>query len=517
MLLRASPQILTASVALIYLIFPTKNYYWDGVRFASVIEGNDGSASLIHPHHLLYNSLGYGIYQLVQFFGVHVRALQVLQISNCILSALSAWLLFRILFRRLGSIYLSSILTLAFSFSATWWKYSTDADSYIPSILFLIVCLHLLIISKKPRPFSLALAHSASMFLHQLAVFFFPAIVVGILFQTTSLSLRDRVRKICEYSFTAAFVTIGVNYYCFHLQTGSFAFVQFARWLTSYVQGPESYSFSFALANNFRMSLRAQLRMFFEGRFNWTEGLLSWPIILLISTLVVFTIILAYRFCRALPSLRLKRPFNLKIDTSDRMLVGICLTWSSFYVVFLFFWYPYFTPYRIFSLPPLICLVAVMLKGRLDTFERKTNVAMFIAAMAISNFVFFIFPLTHVEKDPPLSFALRMQREFRRDSVVFYSAANADNQLVRYMNPAVEWRRFTGDPIEIERLLHDDNLNNQHSIWLETSAIDQIGQTAEGRNWLATHTDADRQQNLNQRGYRIELVPLRSTYFQRSE
>src|SRR5450432_1456800 len=173
---------LPLGTAAIYLSFPTKNYYWDGISFASSIENASGlSNSLIHPHHLLYNVFGYGIYQLTQFLGWHIRAVQVLQISNGIFAGVCAWLLFRFLNRTLSSIWTAALLTLVFSFSSTWWKYATDADAYVPSVLLLLVCLNLLLTVEKVRPLLLALAHTAAMCLHQLAVFFYPVVVVGIL------------------------------------------------------------------------------------------------------------------------------------------------------------------------------------------------------------------------------------------------------------------------------------------------------------------------------------------------
>lgn len=81
---KAAPWLLSLGVLLVYLSFPTRSYYWDGIDFALAIENSRGlSASLIHPHYTL------------------------------------------------RSAHLSLVLTALFSFSATWWKYSTDADSYV--------------------------------------------------------------------------------------------------------------------------------------------------------------------------------------------------------------------------------------------------------------------------------------------------------------------------------------------------------------------------------------------------
>jgi len=170
-------------ILIVYLAFPTRTYYWDGVNFALSIENSSGfSRSLIHPHHLLYNVFGYAIYHICNAAGLNVRALQALQVTNGVLSALCAALFFRFLLQTLRSVYLSSVLTLLFAFSATWWKYSTDADSYVPSILLCVICLNLMVDGQKPRPFCVASVHAASMFMHQLAVFFYPVIYCAQLF-----------------------------------------------------------------------------------------------------------------------------------------------------------------------------------------------------------------------------------------------------------------------------------------------------------------------------------------------
>ncbi len=93
------PWALAAAVLLIYLLFPTKNYYWDGVDFAYDIERASAALdpALIHANHLLYSPLGRLAYELSRALGFEARALEVLQVKNCLLSALCALLLFFVL------------------------------------------------------------------------------------------------------------------------------------------------------------------------------------------------------------------------------------------------------------------------------------------------------------------------------------------------------------------------------------------------------------------------------------
>jgi len=206
------PKILPLAICLgilaTYLSLPTRNYYWDGIGFAQAIEETPKfAASLIHPNHLVYTAAGYLAYRLVHALGFHTRALVTLQMTNSLLSAAGAYLFFELLMSCLGSAYLSSVLTLAFSFAATWWKFSTDANSYVPSVLLLLVCFHLVLPGRSSRPALAGVAHTGAMLFHQLAVLFYPVVVVGLLQQTSLLSLRRRLFVVLQYSAIALLLT----------------------------------------------------------------------------------------------------------------------------------------------------------------------------------------------------------------------------------------------------------------------------------------------------------------------
>src|SRR3954447_5428698 len=67
----------------IYLLLPTKNYYWDGMAFAVVIERAQHWPELFSVHHLLYEFVGAGLYRL---FGGHIRALYLMQSFNSLVA-----------------------------------------------------------------------------------------------------------------------------------------------------------------------------------------------------------------------------------------------------------------------------------------------------------------------------------------------------------------------------------------------------------------------------------------------
>src|SRR6185436_16088380 len=115
------------------------------------------NASLAHPSHLLDMVLNYVVYRAVLWTGLQPRALTVLQVNNCIFAAAAACVFFRICLDRFRSLYVSLSLTALFAFSATWWKFATDANGYILAVLLLLVCFYLILPGRKPQPFMLAL------------------------------------------------------------------------------------------------------------------------------------------------------------------------------------------------------------------------------------------------------------------------------------------------------------------------------------------------------------------------
>ena len=181
------------AIGAVYLAFPTKAYFFDGIDFAYTIEQSPRlQPSLAHPNHLIYNVVGWIFYRLLLGLGLEVRAVTALQVLNSVLSVLSAYVLLQILKSTLRSLYLCYCLTLLFAFSATWWKYSTDADAYIPSVLFLLISFYLALPNRKFNPLLVALTYSIGLCFHQIAIVFFPVLVVAMFLQTAEHPRRQR-------------------------------------------------------------------------------------------------------------------------------------------------------------------------------------------------------------------------------------------------------------------------------------------------------------------------------------
>ena len=495
-----APLILFIVTAAVYLLFPTRVYYWDGIVFAQAIE--DASAlnpSLVHPNHLVYNFAGYLFYKLLRVLAADIRALTALQILNSLLSALCVRVLFSILMHTLRSFYFSICLACLFAFSATWWKFSTDANAYIPSVLFLLISFYLVLPDQKPRPLLTAFTFFLGMAFHQLAVFMFPVLALGVYLQDGSGTLKRQALNTVYFAVVAVVLIIAAYAGLFYLATGTLDLVKLLRWTVSYSPDAET---KFNLWSNLQYSLRGHVRLFFGGRINALRGLMNPAIVVLLLCLVAA---IPFFIVNLLKNLR--RP-ELLLQTRQKTVLLLSLLWTAVYVVFLFFWLPQNTFYRLFYLPALIIVLGLALSSVKNVRAGTRALAAFVIATALANFLFLIYPFSHTEKYPPLAFALQMNREWPAGTVVFYRNESSDVSLVRYFTPRARWMRmhlkFMDDPNAEMRKTYDEG----GTVWFETSTIDAFHSNAYGIQWLEMHARKETLRELNDGAYRIRFIQV---------
>jgi hypothetical protein len=503
------PLILSAGVLLAYLPLLTKNYYWDGIFFARVIEDARGlDASLLHPNHLVYNVVGYLFYKLAQGAGLRVRAVEVLQILNCFFGAASAYVLFRILQDCFKSVYLSVTLTLLFALSATWWKFATDADSYIPSVFFLLVSFYFVLPQRrKPRPFLVAGAHAASMLFHQLAIFFFPVALLGIFLQTTSQPTRRRLADALKYALAAFLFTFPVFLYSFYLTTGGFELAPFVRWLTTF--SPE-HGFTFTFRDNLTYTLRGHSRLVVGGRLSFLRDLGGPFMYAMTALLMAVAAVFFYRFFRYFKELRTARGTAPEDGSRLRALQLLCGVWTVTYVVFLFFFIPQNTFYRLFYLPALVLLAGTFLAPyeAAPNHAHRYRAALFVAMLAIANLTFTAYPYAQVRATPPLALALGLNQSWPSGTVVYFAQWNSDNSLVKYFNPQTVWREVNRESFEkeIKEATGDP-------AWMDTTLIDLYLSTLEGQAWLDAHTLRRPEHELVNDKFKLRFYEIKTDSF----
>ncbi len=511
--------VVSLGLLVLYLAFPTKAYYWDGIVFAQAIEdaSTGASVSLAHPNHLLYNFAGYFFYKLLRGFNENLRAVTALRILNSIFSTGSATILFLILRDTLRSTYFAVCLTLLFALSATWWKFSTDANAYIPSVFFLLLSFYLVLPERKPRPLSCALCFFAAMCFHQLAVIAFPVFALGVYSQDSTLPNGRRLRVAIVFTVVSFVLIVGVYALVFYKATGSMELARLLRWTASYSLDADT---RFDLWSNLAYSLRGEVRLFFGGRLNLLRGLMNPVLVLLIALFALAVLWLLYAVLANLLALkrRLREAHQLPQQKEARLLpqrnvirlsprqktvLLLALAWAGVYLVFLFFWLPQNTFYRVFYLPAIPILLGLALAAFPHTASRRTfATAAFVIAAGLANFLFLIYPFSHVEKYPPLAFAFQLNREWPPGTVIYYGSQNSDEALVRYFNPGTEWRLLSAD------LPVDTGAWPETGAWLETSAIDRLSSTSEGARWLQSHTRPESSHELNNGAYRLRFIQL---------
>jgi hypothetical protein len=442
-----------------YVVLPTRNFYWDGVAFAIAIEKNYSPSALVHPSHLIYALWGAWLYDLFDWIGLPIRSLYLMQVANALLAGLAVILLYRCLRVQGWSSELGVIAVLTFGFSATWWKFATDANAYIPAI-FLLLCAYLLL--QDSRMVWLAgLAQAAAMLFHELAIFFLPVAFLLLWKRRAAITM---MAVYCVEALAPVAIAYAWAYRAAHPPGG------FLAWLTSHSSDSE---FAFNPIRDLVYTLRGTLRLFFGGRLPDVvhDPLSVGAEILLACAVVGF----AFYAWRALPLHWSQPPAAL-------------LLWLSLYVAFLFFWMPQNTFYRLFYLAPLV----LMLFMALEDAPRVHRAGFFFAAVLLLwNFVFLTYPESRAEFNAPLRFALAQHDRWPPGSAIVFHRFHPDLWTISYFNPQASWFGLDrADLGEMERDLAYAR-SQKKPLWVEETAYDLVDGIPQGREWLMEHEHRD--------------------------
>jgi hypothetical protein len=475
---------------LFYLLLPTRNFYWDGVGFAAAIEASHGSlAALLHPNHLVYNLLGYAAWRAAAACGLAVRALFILQALNAFFAAGAVFLIWNILVELTGSTRRSAWGSLLFAFASNWWRFAGDADAYIPSVFFLILSFRLLLPAARQRPLGAALAHSAAMIFHELAVLFFPAAVIVLIGYRCradkSGGKRSRSMGVIAYSI-AALLSTGTAYaLAFLVARPHDGLLEFWNWITAHAQDAV---FRFPPPGALKLSVRGTLRLFFGGKVN--EVIPGWISAAGALAFCAIIILLLHMLARSFRKMR-RDSFRglwhrLRSWTPATHAMS---AWVVSYMVFLYFWQPQNVFYRLFYLPPLLLLLAAAPLWRAD---RTRFLALLAAGAFVWNFTVSVYPSSRAEANEVLVFAREHSRELDQGANILYSNFHTDLWLISYFDPQAAWIPEPSPEIgrlESRRL---EAAQKGQSLWLEETAYDAVAALPGGPMWLDQHVDRGR-------------------------
>lgn len=472
---------------LIYLALPTKNYYWDGVSFAQTIESARQWTELLHPNHLVYCLIGEAAYRAL---GSTVRALYLLQIMNAVFAAATIYVVFGIIGAISKSKSATLLLTALFAFSGTWWRFATDADAYILSVFLITACAALLVPHQRAHPVSVAVLHTSAMLVHELALFFFPAVLFALWHQEPQDQRSRRITRVLSYIALTGTLTLGAYVAAFVAENGGGAPVRFWAWTTSHA---EDAAFSFHLIQNVSATARSWIQLLLTGRaalVRYSQPTTIVLIALLASTLVALVLSVIGR-----------RKYHGRIGVQNPVFFYFALLWFGAYFLFLFFWLPHNTFYKLFALPAGIFLIVSCWKPANNPKGHSIS-TLLVATMALSNLTFGIVPYSRITANPAVNFAAHLDSALQNGAVVYYWTFNTDDWFVRYFNPQSVWRHFdTTSTI-------DTDLSLGKVVWLDTTAIQHFA--VEDPTWLTNRSaGADRREEVSPRVY-IRFVHLRS-------
>jgi len=436
------------------LLLPTRNYYWDGVAFAINVEKQLPLRDTLHPNHLLYTAACVWLYHAAVLIGIKTRALFLMQFVNSLLAGACVTLVYRALRRRAIRAEGAIAGALAFAFAATWWKFSTDADAYIPAIVLLLCANDLL---ETRRSVVLAgVTHAAAMLFHELAFLFLPV----------ALWRLKEPKKVVFYATCSLGPTSIAYVLAYRLVCGQFRAAGLAGWVMAH--SPDA-SFSWSPVRDLGLTIEGTLRLFFGGRL---DQVAAQP----------FTIIGAVALVACVSGLAVgwKRggPLQFRLPPKDLLL------WVGVYLAFLFVWMPQNTFYRLFYLAPLVigacCAVRRTRADRLLPW-------MVCGVLFLWNLVFAIYPQSRVENNAALRFALEQHDHWPPGTPIAFHVFHPDLWTISYFNQQAAWIGL--DKMDLDRL--DQNLTSARQrsqpLWLEATAYEFLSADPAGRRWLASH------------------------------
>lgn len=193
---------------LIYIFFSTNNSTLDAWFFAAQVKNN---GDIFQPHHLLYNAFSYCILQILIFCKVSVDVLFLMKIINAIFAILILWLLKKIIQELHINISLKEqyIYSVFIGFSFSFWRFSTENETYIIPIFFSLLAsfyfLKYQLFSKNKYLIISSLMASLACLFHQIHFWWWLGLLLGLLFFDKNITTKI-YRKVFLFIFPALLV-----------------------------------------------------------------------------------------------------------------------------------------------------------------------------------------------------------------------------------------------------------------------------------------------------------------------
>ncbi len=116
-----------------YVLFPNQNTQIDSWYYSACVKHHH---DLFNHHHLLYNWFARGFFLFLKLFFVSIEALTALRIMNAMFACFSLIAFFHVLLNFKIASKTAVLLSLLAGFSFGFWRFATDAETYIIPIFF---------------------------------------------------------------------------------------------------------------------------------------------------------------------------------------------------------------------------------------------------------------------------------------------------------------------------------------------------------------------------------------------
>jgi hypothetical protein len=457
----AAPYLLLIAIAILYSAFLTRTYYWDGVLFSLHIEGvrrgDVPSAILFHPNHLVYSAFGYLLYSAAFAAGLQLRAITLLQIFNVVVSAVTGLVVFVVSARITNSRTIALFCWLLFAFGATWWKFSTDADTYVVAV-FLLVLTVMFVLETPPRINLAAACHTLAMLLHELAVFTYVPVIAAIALDSR-WSKTKRFWTCIAYS-TGTAAPVACAYLLCYSQADRVKYPSLFAWITSYASDS---GFTDSVAQIAGSYLSSYIKLFLGGKLSLIRDYFSAVVCLALAIsfcMLICALFLFFRPARAFPG----------CHRNDRAIFVLWM-WFLPYAIFLACWQPGSAFYKLFVWPPIVLLIAAYLASRKSLNQHAYAFYALTIAIAAWNFAAFIYPHSHPSADPVLVLANTVDRELPGNATVYYRVLDPDDWYLEYFAPGRKWSVL---PKRIESSQYQLPDLAGAPVCFETTALDEL-------------------------------------------
>jgi len=422
-----------------YLAFPNRNYGWDAVEYVLQINAST-AASLFHPHHLIYNPLGFVLGKALGSLGISVSTTTLMQTVNSLAAATVILLFFIILLRLSSKVITSLVFALLVAFSMGLWEYAIEVEVYVCGLVFLISSLLLIAesLSKgtEPKPHMLiglgALGGLACLF-HQMHILFV-AVVFAFIY-LVGKGLLPRLKMMAFY--IAPFVLlVGGAYTAVGCALNKLPnLVSFTNWLTMYFQSRmEGY---FAL-QNFPLAAYGLQKSFFRAGF-FRDFLITSNIdikgVVLLFLFGVGVILLVGLIIITISK------FNSIYKFRSRLVV-LLLVWILVYGVFTFCWDPLSHEFWMHILPPFWLLLFL---GFEEWHFKKPRYKLalpivLLCLLVCVNFAGDVLPNNNIENNEVYQLVHKLQEQgvTSGDLILIYGAVPIDNYYQLYFGSSLQ-------------------------------------------------------------------------------